>query len=222
MGKVHPPEKKEGRREVKLHYVLQLWEPAAPAFCSFSKVYVGTKPELLKVAERLEQEQNMPETSAAIREYYAGNHKATHNVAYQEIPVLTPVRVLGESKLGLPEREWEHMNAWEWPYKMRFASAQVSQIVIRFGGNYHRCLKATTTDLCYEGFQGEWKPIGSILFGNACVLHSEELPDGHFEFGNDLYVQEESSKTKEPLVRKLMDPEEVVFDRLCDEIFGDG
>ena len=207
---------------MKLHYVFQLWEPAAPAFCSFSKMYVGTKTEMLRVAERLESEQTMPETSAAIRAYFAGNHKATHNIAYQEMPVLTPVRVISESKLELQAREWEHLNAWEWPYKMRFAGAEVSQIVIRFRGSYHRCIKATTTDLCYEGMQGEWRPVGSMIFGNACVLHSSELPEGHYEFGNDLYVQEETSRTKEPLFRKLTDPEEVVFDRLCDEIFGDG
>ena len=207
---------------MKIHYVLQLWEPAAPAFCSFSKMYVGMKPELLKVAERLKQEQTMPETSAAIRAYFAGNNKATHNIAYHDITVLTPVRVLAESKLQLKEREWEHLNAWEWPYKLRFSGAEVSQIVIRYGGNYHRCMKATTTDLWYEGMQGEWKPVGSMLFGNACVLHSSVLPEGHYEFGNDLYVQEETSRTKEPLIQKLTDPENVVFDRLCDEIFGDG
>ena len=64
---------------MKLHYVLQLWEPAAPAFCSFSKMYVGAKLEILEVAERLESEQAMLETSAAIRAYFAGNHNATHN-----------------------------------------------------------------------------------------------------------------------------------------------
>ena len=170
----------------------------------------------------MESEQTMPETSAAIRAYFAGNHNATHNIAYQEIPILTPVRVLGEAKFYLSAREWEHLNTWDWPYKMRFARAEVSQIVVRYGGNYHRCLKATTTDLCYEGLQGEWKPVGSMIFGNACIFHSAELPDGHIEFGNDLYVQEESSRTKEPLLRKLTDREEVVFDRLCDEIFGDG
>lgn len=207
---------------MKLHYVLQLWEPAAPAFCSFSKMYVGAKSEILGVAERMESEQTMPETSAAIRAYFAGNRNATHNIAYQEIPILTPVRVLGEAKLQLTEREWEHLNAWDWPYKMRFARAEVSQIVVRYGGNYHRCMKVTTTDLYYEGLQGEWKPVGSMFFGNACVLHSAELLDGHHEFGNDLYVQEESSRTKEKLLRKLTDPEEVVFDRLCDEVFGDG
>ena len=41
-------------------------------------------------------------------------------------------------------------------------------------------------------------------------------------FGNCLYVQEESDTKKEPLIQKLNDPNAVIFNRLCDEIFGDG
>lgn len=207
---------------MELHYVLQLWEPATPAFCSFRKMYVGTKQDVIMVAEQLEQEQIMPETSAAIRDFFEGNREATHNIAYQEIPILTPVRVLGESKLKLAEKEWEHLNAWECPYKMRMEKAEVYQIVIRFDGCYHRCLKASITDLCYQGIKEEWLPVGSAFWGNSCVLHIEGVSDGHSEFGNILYVQEESSKSKEQLMLKLKDPEEIVFDRLCDEIFGDG
>lgn len=39
---------------------------------------------------------------------------------------------------------------------------------------------------------------------------------------NILYVQEESAEDGEMLIQKLEIPTEVIFDRICDEIFGDG
>ncbi len=63
-------------------YVIHLWEPAAPAFCSFSKIYVGNKLDLLKVASNMQKADPQSETAKAIQEYFNGNHKATHNIAF--------------------------------------------------------------------------------------------------------------------------------------------
>ncbi len=63
-------------------YVIHLWEPAAPAFCSFSKPYVGNKLDLLKVASSMQNADPQSETAKAIQEYFNGNHKATHNIAF--------------------------------------------------------------------------------------------------------------------------------------------
>lgn len=37
-----------------------------------------------------------------------------------------------------------------------------------------------------------------------------------------LYVQEDTSDTKEQLEAKLDNPDEIILDRICDEVFGDG
>lgn len=37
-----------------------------------------------------------------------------------------------------------------------------------------------------------------------------------------LYVQEDTSDTKEQLETKLDNPDEIILDRICDEVFGDG
>jgi hypothetical protein len=72
-------------------YAFYLDDPAAPSFCSFSKLYFGQKADLLKVAERLEATDCYPGTVSAIRDYFSGNLSASHNIAYQTIPVLQPV-----------------------------------------------------------------------------------------------------------------------------------
>ena len=159
------------------------------------------------------------ETAKAIQEYFGGNHGATHKIAYQEIAILTPVRVLTSSKMTLPGKTWEHLNVWDCPYKMKFDAAEVSQIILRYDGMYRRCVRAKFTDFCYEGIKGDWRPIGSVLFGNASVIEFN-MDAGTFE--TLLYVQEDTSDTKEQLETKLDNPDEIILDRICDEVFGDG
>lgn len=144
---------------------------------------------------------------------------AIPKIEYQEIAILTPVRVLATSKMTLPGRTWEHLNVWDCPYKMKFDAAEVSQIIIRYDGMYRRCIRAKFTDLCYEGTKGEWRPVGSVLFGNASVI---EFNSDTGSFENLLYVQEDVSDTKEQLETKLDNPDEIILDRICDEVFGDG
>lgn len=206
-------------QDMNLHYVINLWEPAAPAFCSFSKPYVGNKKDLLKVAAKMQNADPQSETAKAIQEYFNGNHGATHNIAYREVPILTPVRVLACSTMRLPDRTWEHINAWGYPYKMKFDSADVSQIIIRFEGKYHRFIKARFAGFCHEGIKGDWQSVGFMLFGNAEVI---EANDEMNTFENLLYVKEDTAKNKQMLKAELDDPRNIVFDRICDEIFGDG
>lgn len=70
---------------------------------------------------------------------------------------------------------------------------------------YRRCIRAKFTDLCYEGLKGEWRPVGSVLFGNASVIEFNS-ETGSFE--NLLYVPEDVSDTKEQLEAKLGNPDE--------------
>ena len=102
---------------------------------------------------------------------------------------------------------------------MKFESAEVSQIIVRYDGRYHRCIRANFADLCYEGINGEWRPVGSVLFGNVSVIETNS-DAGTFE--NLLYVEEDDSDTIEELKAKLTNPDRIVFDRVCDEVFGDG
>ena len=69
------------------------------------------------------------------------------------------------------------------------------------------------------GIKGDWRPIGSVLFGNASVIEFN-MDAGTFE--TLLYVQEDTSDTKEQLEAKLDNPDEIILDRICDEVFGDG
>lgn len=204
------------------YYVLNLWEPATPSFCSFAKPYVGSKQDILTVATQLADDDPGSETVRAIQDYFTGNHSATHHIAYQEMPVLTPIRVLASSRMDLPMKTWEHLNVYECPYRMRFEAAEVFQIVICYEGRYHRCVKSRFQNLCYDGINDDWHPVGTMFFGNGCVMRVCETAHQTRLVENILYVQEESAEDSEMLIQKLEIPAEVIFERICDEIFGDG
>ncbi len=72
------------------------------------------------------------------------------------------------------------------------------------------------------GFKDEWRPVGSLVFGNASVLDIQLRADGHSSVSSILYVTEDLSDSLEEQLRKMNDPDALVFDSICDEIFGDG
>ena len=203
-------------------YALKLWDPATPAFYSALKLYIGGRNEILRVAAAMEESDKESETTRAIREYFAGNVRAMHSVAYREVPVLEPVEVLARSAMELHGRTWKHPNTWGFEYEMRSISARIEQVVVQYEGMYQRFLKAAVSGLCYKVLYDSWRPVGSLFMGNAGVLDTELLADGQRMVGNILYVPEDTSEVLEPLLQRINDTEKVRLDSFCDEIFGDG
>ena len=103
------------------YYELFLFDPATPSYVSLPKRFIGTKDALLAVADNLADQEFYKDTVEGIRAYFNGRENATHNIAFQTIPVLLPVHVLEKSELLLEEREWEHVNIWDCPYHTIFS-----------------------------------------------------------------------------------------------------
>ena len=87
------------------YYVMHLDDYAAAQFTSFGKMYFGTLEEIGHFIRLLEKD---PETAEAhkdtIEGYYKflqGDTKVTHKVAYQDVKLLTPVRVRGSTTFVL-------------------------------------------------------------------------------------------------------------------------
>lgn len=201
------------------HYALFLDDMSVPGFCSLPKMYIGTKADLLAVAKNMAREGSYPQTSAAIRAYFAGQTDATHCVALGTRPVLEPVTVLASSEMHLPSKTWDHMNTWGYPYTMRFQEANVTQILAQYKDEYYRCIRTSFVDLCYSGTWGnrDWVPVGGLIMGNACVL---DLSDKVFR--NLLYVVEGAASEPDTLQQVMTDADAIEFSCIMEEIFGDG
>lgn len=203
------------------YYAFYLWDPATPSFVSSDKLYIGSKNELLRVAKQIEKRGGYPDTAKAIYDFFEGKTNAVHNVAYRDIPILTPVEIIEKSKMEITSHKWDHLNVWGFVYEMRFESATVSQIVISHNNKYFRCIKAKFKDLQYRVAMEKWGPAGDVIFGNDCVVESKKK-DGHLYFGNVLYVVEDTSTEKEELSARINDESKIIYKNIVDEIMGDG
>ena len=206
------------------YYIFQLDDPACPGFCSFNKLYVGTEATLNTVASNLEKEQHYPETVAALRSYFKGNHNATHNTAYSEMKILTPIKVVSEHKMAFDKKQWTHINIWGFPYEMKCDSGLIHQIVFKHDKKYYRCIRAWLKNLCYESVAGNWNQLTDGFWGNAAILDVAFTPDStEFTFNNLLYVVEEIYKDAlHAAVDDITDIDKITMKGICDEIFADG
>lgn len=204
------------------YYEFFLFDPATPSFLSMPKRYIGNKSGLLAVADQLAEEEYYKDTTEGIRAFFNGRTDVTHSIAFQTIPVLRPIRVLERTELVLGEREWDYINVWDCPYHMRFRSAKVTQLLVQVEEKYLRFVLAEMTGFSYLGFIDRWRPIGGFIMGNASVLDVRDREDGGYDFCNLLYVCEDASDSLEEQRQKMRDPDAVVFDGICDEVFGDG
>ena len=196
------------------YYILNLWDYGTPAFVSCDKMYVGTEAEIRVAIEAMKQSpKGSAETVAATERYLAGDKTATHNIAYNQIPVLEPCSRIASSTLSLGSYAWEHTNVWGFPYMMKCDSAEIKQIIIQYKRKYYRCVRAWFKNLCYESVSGKWTLLGDFYLGPAYLFDVKDDSGEGRTMNNLLYVAEED---------KLLSEEHLVFKGFCDDIFADG
>lgn len=202
------------------YYALQLWDASVPGFCSLDKMYIGTEDDIKAVAKMMAAKERYPDTVKAISDYFEGKTEATHSIAFQEIPILKPVLLKAQRSFTMGKKEWEHLNTWQWPYNMRFDGAELSQIIIKYEKQYYRCLRAKIKNLQYESVNGRYDRLDSHFWGNGFVFEIKH--DGvDFTIENLLYVGEIAyAKFKD--AKADFESDNIKFEGICDEIFGDG
>lgn len=203
------------------YYALFLDDPATPSFCSFDKLYVGTRAELDIAIAAMKLDERYSDTVRAYEIYWT-DPNAKHYVALREVPILTHVQRICSSELILGEKEWEHINVWGFPYKMKFDDAAVKQLLISHEGKFYRLLRATFTNLFYENTIGKWTPAKDRFWGHGCLLDVQEGPDGTISLNSLLYMEQDHFERASDADDLMLDSSKVFFARICDEIFADG
>lgn len=217
--------------ENEQYYAIELDDYATVSFMSGTKPYFGTLPEIERFINALKEECNddnesFKRTVAAFEEFKNGNSKATHYAAFNDVRLLTPAAVLDSVSYTLPETEWEHMNIYNFLYKMRCAAAKIEHFWLEFEGNFYRAMRVEFTGLEYgsnlfEDLSESWEKIrrGNIWgFPHIIEVKSKIVY-------NTLAVPEKRFKTEEELRSDIdgfkKDPRPD-FSAFCDDIFGDG
>lgn len=208
----------------KHYYILRLDDYATPSFASRTKPYFGTLDDIRGLINALKASEKHrdyhAEMIAAFREYEAGNHKVTHNVAYQDVPLLEPVEVIGETILRLENYQWQHINIWDCPYNIRCDQVETHHLWLSSPEGCLRAVKARFRNLCYRGTSDLWSPAEEGFWGYPEMLHMHENT-----LCNRLAVAEkhfEDRKAARKDMAAFRINKDVDFTEFCNEILGDG
>lgn len=184
--------------EDKLFKIL-LDDYSVPSFITSTKNYYGTMDDINDLMRFLEE----------------NNFSQQNNLIN-----IFPVKILHEEKQQLEEFEWEHMNIWNCPYNMRLKNAKLQHLWIKDGTRYYRVFKAEINGLCYKVIDDKWIELKGDFWGFPGMIISE----GDITY-NRLFCIEKSFDSIEELQKDYKDflcHPDVIFDKFCDDIFGDG
>lgn len=205
-------------------YCLNLDDYSAASFTSFGKAYYGTMPQISAFIKALAEDErsrkNHEELITAFQEYQRGNLDVCHTVAYQKIPLLEPVIVIGTATQRLNHYRWEHLNTWRWPYHMRCDCVEARHYWIKADGYYTRCITARFENLAYEGIGDSWVSVGDMIWGFPHIIEV----NGRYSF-NRLAVEEKRFTRHKDLIadkEAFQMAHDVNFTEFCNDIFGDG
>ena len=208
----------------KQFYRLELDDMATPSFTSFGKFYYGTMEQLSIFMKALEEADHLgdhfKDLTQAFHSYEAGKTDVQHSVAYRDVPLLVPVRVLHEETHQIADHSWEHRNIWGYPQNLRCKSVESKHLWIQDGDDFCRVLFARFTDLENEGITGEWRRVGEILWGYPKMLdYKPPYIQNRLAEVEVAYETLKEAETDWEAFRREPNP---IFDSFCDDIFGDG
>lgn len=205
-------------------YCLYLWDYGVPPFISKSKAYYGTLFHIQSFITALEDDdktrKDFSEMIAAFHEFKSGDLLVTHNVAYQNIPLLQPVEILGRRSLHLTNHSWTHINIWNCDHNMRCDSVDTQHLWISSAKGYYRIVKAHFNNLQHKGFKDNWYTLQDGFWGHPKVLDA----DGPM-LTNRLFAAEKKFENRDEAMQNMLqfhDIRDVDFTEFCNDIFGDG
>lgn len=207
----------------KQFYRLCLDDYSAAAITSFDKYYFGTLDMISKFINTLKNDENTAERFHDLitthEEYLNGNKKITHRIAFQDVPYLIPVKILGQDTSEVQDYSWEHLNTWHWIYDMHCEDAKSEHLWISCKGEYFRCIKTCFANLQYQNTLGKYVPVSSI-WGHPGTLENE---DAYLQ--NRLFVIEKKFANKAATIEDIelfKQTKDINFKQILNDVFGDG
>lgn len=205
-------------------YRLMLDDYSAASFTSFGKAYYGTFEQIASFINSLETDEDLEgrykDLISAFHKFCSGDQSVTHNVAYQRVPLLEPVKLIGSATQRLDNYRWDHKNTWGWPYAMRCDTVETQHYWIAAEGYYARCVVALFENLAYHGVGSEWNQVGGMFWGFPHIIESS----GNLVTNTLLVEEKRFTKRKDMFADKeaFHENRDVDFHEFCNDIFGDG
>lgn len=211
------------------YYKLLLDDYSTPSFVSFPKYYFGTLKQLEEFFTAMKQSKTIAERHSQIIEvfdrYINGEVNITHNVAYDEVPFLTPAEILGIKQSAVTGYSWEHLNTWDCIYKMKCDKAESTHIWVSCNGRYFRCIQTRFINLKRKRLKGDYVLV-ERFWGYPKLIELIELGDSNWQLWNRLFEIEKIFDTeiewKNDCQSFTPDNADFDFTEILNDIFGDG
>lgn len=204
------------------YYVMHLDDYAAAQFTSFGKMYFGTLEEIGHFIRLLEKESRTSEahkdTIEGFYKFLDGDKYVTHKVAYQDVKLLTPVRVRGSNVVRMNRKIWTHLNTWRWPVKMRASQVVVEVKLFQVGSKIYRAIRPSFKNLSdYSPFAKQWRKRQDGFWG---FPHMLDL-DGDWNQCRFFVVNEEYKEFSQAC-EDMYDVSKIDFEPVINEVYGNG
>ena len=141
-------------------------------------------------------------------------------MAYQTQPLLVQEELIAYEDFSFENPRWEHINIWGSPRQLKASSVDVSQIVVRQGKWYIRCIRPVFKSLMYRNPSApvsEWRPVGNRFWGHPHLMEVR----GEYTYSR-LFIRQAVYDDEQDAIRDLKDESKIDFSPVFDEIFGDG
>lgn len=206
---------------MKEMYAVPFWDVSTPSFVSFYIEYFGTDEDIAEFAAACRKSGCHEEFLRGYDELMGGNSDATINIAYSDMPIKSPVELLGRSESLTSDMCWETLNTWDCPYTLKAEKMQREVIWIKHCDSFIRAARYRIKGLMLRGLS-DFSPI-SNRWGNDEVIAFEEGSDT--DCRSLFYFPERYFSSEEECRSDMSAPEFVPENdlrRLCFEFFADG
>lgn len=208
------------------YYALVLDDCACPSFYSGAKSYHGRLEDIRGLMSALEADNDNGYHNEVLKAFYAweqGDLKVTHKVAYQDRRLLTPEEVIGWEDFSYDHSIWQHTNIWGCVNELQADAIDVSQIVLKQGDWYLRCIRPVFRDLMVRKPEApitqmrEWEPVGDRFWGYPHMM----VQHGKYTYPR-LFMDLQHYSDLSDAIRDLKDASKIDYATVMDEVFGDG
>ena len=131
---------------------------------------------------------------------------------------LEPCQLIQYRHIEMGETQWKFLNTWECFYHLRATSITIDQVLLYADGWYRLCIRPVFRGLEYHSEIGDtWKPMGSRFWGLKGMM--EQVGEEH---RCNLFVCYDAVRSLGEAETNMDDLNQIRFDAVMEEIFGDG
>ena len=183
-------------------------------------MYVGTLKEIKVVLQTIKPEIINEDSISSLAYFISGNVNSTYSMETDGMALLSEVDFIDNNAFYVGALNWEHRNTWGFTYMMKFDAAEIKRMIIRHDGKVYRLIKAKMMNLSYSVPHREWNKLDGGFWGNSFVIKVSYDENDNFYVETLLYVIEEQVSENETY--DFSENITIIFNSICDEIFGDG